>query len=378
MIEVLKPAFMAKQPRIPSLTVRALRGTPVEVPLNFVLGTSADAIRMAPLLLIDLETEEGITGRTYVFCYLRAAAPAVMSLLGEVERITKGEAVAPEKLWIKLARRFTLIGVQGIVRMAMAGFDAASWDALAVAAGVPLASFLGAARHPIPTYNSCGLGLTDDLGALADEAEKLLAGGFRAIKLRLGYPSVQADIAAVHAVRKRVGDHVELMVDYNQALGVDEALVRGRALDAENIYWLEEPIRHDDYAGAARLARELKVPIQIGENFSLPSAMTVALDQRAADYVMPDLERIGGVTGWRQAAQIAQSRGIKMSSHLFPEISAHLLASTPTCHYLEYVDWANELLEEPLQITDGHAVVSSRPGNGIVWDNRAVERLRMR
>jgi len=117
---------------------------------------------------------------------------------------------------------------------------------------------------------------------------------------------------------------------------------------------------------------------KIGENFSLPSAMTVALDQRAADYVMPDLERIGGVTGWRQAAQIAQSRGIKMSSHLFPEISAHLLASTPTCHYLEYVDWANDLLEEPLQITDGHAVVSSRPGNGIVWDNRAVERLRMR
>jgi mandelate racemase len=171
---------------------------------------------------------------------------------------------------------------------------------------------------------------------------------------------------------------VALMVDYNQALGVDEALMRGRALDAEKIYWLEEPIRHDDYAGAARLARELKVPIQIGENFSLPAAMSVAIEQRAADYVMPDLERIGGVTGWRQAADIAQAHNIKMSSHLFPEVSAHLLAATPTCHYLEYVDWANVLLEEPLTIADGFAMTPSRPGNGMVWDKAAVEKLRMR
>ncbi|HEX3161070.1 MAG TPA: mandelate racemase, partial [Pseudolabrys sp.] len=160
---------------MPSLTVRAVRGTPVEVPLSFVLGTSATAIRRAPLLLIDLETEEGISGRAYVFCYLRAAAPAIMSLLGEVERIVQGDAVAPAELWAKLTRRFTLIGVQGIVRMAMSGFDTACWDALAIAAGMPLATFLGAELRPIPAYNSCGLGLTDDLGALADEAEKLLA-----------------------------------------------------------------------------------------------------------------------------------------------------------------------------------------------------------
>jgi mandelate racemase len=368
---------MPKQPPIPSLTVRAVRGTPVEVPPNFVLGTSMGAFRQVPLLLIDLETEEGVTGRTYLFCYLRAAVPGVVSLLGEVELLTKGKAVVLSELWAKLAQRFTLIGVQGIVRMAMSGFDAACWDALAVAAGVPLATFLGSAPRPIPAYNSCGLGLMDNLGALADEAEKLLAGGFRAIKLRLGYPTLQADVAAVHAVRKRTGDGVALMVDYNQALTLDEALTRGRALDAEDVYWLEEPIRHDDYVGAAKLARELKVPIQIGENFSLPAAMSVALDHHAADYVMPDLERIGGVTGWRQATDIAQARSMKMSSHLFSEVSAHLLAATPTCHFLEYVDWASVLLEEPLAIVDGHAVVTSRPGSGMVWDKKAVERYRM-
>ena len=360
---------------LPPLTVRSVQATPVEVPLNFVLGTSMGAVRAAPLLLIDLATEEGITGRTYLFCYLRAAAPAIVSLLSEVERIVIGARVEPAALWARLARRFTLIGVQGIVRMAMSGFDVACWDALGQAANRPLAALLGAEPRPIPAYNSCGLGLMDDKGALAAEAEALLQGGFRALKLRLGYPTLAEDIAAIHAVRQRVGDTVALMVDYNQALAVDEALKRGRALDAENIYWLEEPIRHDDYAGAALLARELKVPIQIGENFSLPQAMAIALERKAADYVMPDLERIGGVTGWRQAANLAAINRVKMSSHLFPEVSAHLLAATPTCHFLEYVDWANVLVEEPLAIVDGHAVVTQRPGHGMVWNADAVARF---
>lgn len=368
---------MTDLPSLPHLTVRALRPTPVEVPPNFVLGTSMGAFRQVPLLLIDLETEEGVIGRSYVFCYFRAALPAVSSLVAEVESVVKGSPAKPAELWAKLAQRFTLIGVQGIVRMAMAGFDTACWDALAIASNVPLAKLLGAEPRPIPAYNSCGLGLMDDRTALADEAEKLLAGGFRAIKLRLGYPTLAQDIAAVHAVRKRIGDGVKLMVDYNQALSVDDALTRGRTLDAEDIYWLEEPIRHDDYLGAAKLARELKVPVQIGENFSLPTAMSVALDAQAADYVMPDLERIGGVTGWRMAAAIAQSRNVKMSSHLFPEVSAHLLAATPTCHFLEYVDWADILVEEPLAIVNGHAVVPSRPGSGMVWDKSAVARYRI-
>jgi mandelate racemase len=368
---------MVTQPVLPPLTVRAIKATPVEIPLNFVLGTSKGAFRRAPLLLIDMETEEGITGRSYIFCYLPAAAPAIASLLGEVAVQTKGETVDPAALWAKLAQRFTLIGVQGIVRMAMAGFDVACWDALAIAAGKPLAAMLGAEMRTVPAYNSCGLGLMEDFGALAAEAEKLLAGGFRAVKLRLGYPTIERDIAAVHAVRKRIGGDVLLMVDYNQALSSDEALTRGRALDKENIYWLEEPIRHDDYAGCARLAHELKTPVQIGENFSLPTGMSAALEQGKPDYVMPDLERIGGVTGWRAAGELAAVNRIKISSHLFPEVSAHLLAATPTCHFLEYVDWADAVLEQPLVVKNGEAVVPQRPGNGMIWNLDAVQRLRI-
>jgi mandelate racemase len=164
------------------------------------------------------------------------------------------------------------------------------------------------------------------------------------------------------------------MVDYNQALGVAEALERGRALDGEGVYWIEEPIRHDDYRGAAKLARELATPVQIGENFSLVHGMEEALAADACDLVMPDLERIGGVTGWQRAALLSAGGRKPMSSHLFPETSAHLLAVTPTCHYLEYVDWANVILEQPLRIVDGEAVIPDRPGSGVSWNEDAVKR----
>ena len=276
----------------------------------------------------------------------------------------------------RLAKRFRLIGVQGIVRMAMAACDVACWDALAIAANVPLATYLGGAPKPIPAYNSCGLGLMP-APALADEAEQLLAGGFRALKLRLGYPTLAEDISALHAVKKRVPEAIRIMVDFNQALSVEEALVRCRALDGEGICWIEEPIRHDDYRGCAMLAGELATPIQIGENFSEPHAMAQALDAVACDYVMPDLERIGGVTGWRDAAALAAERAVPMSSHLYPEVSAHLLAVTPTAHWLEYVDWADAILQEPLRIVGGNAVPSERPGNGLAWNADAVKHYRM-
>ncbi len=360
----------------PLLTMRAIRSIGVEVPMTYALGTSRGVITKAPLILIDLETEEGVTGRSYLWCYFPGAIPAIAKILEEVARVVQGERLAPAELWSKLAERFALIGVQGIVRMAMAGFDVAAWDALAIAAGWPLATLIGSKPKRIPAYNSCGLGLMAPQ-RVADEAEKLLAGGFRAVKLRLGYPTLEDDLAALHAVKKRLGSEIAVMVDYNQALSLAQALERGRVLDQEGIYWLEEPIRHDDYAGNATLARELKTPIQIGENFSESPAMAAALAAGAADYVMPDLERIGGVTGWLRAAALAATHRVEMSSHLFPEVSAHLLAATPTAHFLEYVDWADKILAEPLEIVDGFAVVPQRPGNGLIWDAKAVEKYRI-
>jgi mandelate racemase len=347
---------------------------PVMVPLNFVLGTSAGAVRSAPLLLVDLETDEGITGRAYQFCYVPAAARALLVMLNDMLEALSDQPLAPSELWAQLTRRYTLIGVQGIVRMGMSLIDVAAWDALAQAARVPLATFLGAKPRPIPAYNSNGLGLMAP-PALADEAEKLLQGGFRAVKLRLGYPTLEEDLTAVRAVKKRIPESATLMVDYNQALTVAEAIRRGRALDGEGVYWIEEPVRHDDYAGCAELKRAIATPVQIGENFSLDYDMKRAIDAQACTYVMPDLERIGGVTGWQRASGLAHAAGLPLSSHLYPEVSAHLLAASPTAHWLEYVDWLNPLVTEPLRIVDGMAYPSEVPGNGLGWNDAAVRKL---
>ena len=356
-----------------ALTFRGLRCRAVEVPMRYVLGTSAATVRAAPLLLLDVETEEGVTGRSYVFCYRRSGARAIAAVLQEMAGLIDGQPLAPLPIAARLERLYALIGVTGVVRMALSALDMAIWDALAVAAGLPLATLLGGRPRPIAAYNSCGLGLMQPEAA-ADEAERLLEGGFKAVKLRLGYATLDEDLAVTRAVRRRLPDEVALMVDYNQALGVGEALRRGRALQSEGIAWLEEPIRHDDWRGNAEIARTLDVPLQIGENFDGPKAMLQAFDADACDLVMPDLGRIGGISGWMQAAGVAAARGMPMSSHLMPEASAHALAATPTCHWLEYVDWADVLVHEPLRIENGCAVVPDRPGTGLEWDERALVR----
>ena len=358
----------------PGPTVRGVTTRAVKVPLTLPLGTSAAVIREAPLLLVDLQTEEGVVGRSYLFCYSSSGARAIAAHLHEAVELVRGQSLAPRPIARGLARRFALLGLTGTVRMALSALDVALWDALAISQRLPLASLLGARPRPVRAYNSCGLGLMRPEAA-ADEAEALLERGFAAVKLRLGHATLVQDLLVTRAVRRRLPDHVALMVDYNQALSVAEALLRGHALQQEGVYWLEEPTRHDDLRGNAAIARELSLPLQIGENFNGPEAMLDAFGADACDYVMPDLARIGGVTGWMDAAGLAAARGVAMSSHLMPEVSAHLLAATPTCHWLEYVDWADAILEEPLAIVAGDAVVPDRPGHGMVWDTAKLAAL---
>jgi mandelate racemase len=257
----------------------------------------------------------------------------------------------------------------------MAGIDMAAWDAYAQSLGEPLARVLGGTPRPIRAYNSKGLGLMP-LKPLAKEAEALVREGFSAVKLRLGRQDARDDVAALRTVKKAIGPGITLMCDFNQGLTVNDAILRGRMLDDEGgLHWIEEPTRADDFDGNARIAAELATPVQLGENFMGPEQMAQALAAGACDYVMPDAQRIGGVTGWMRAAALAQAAGLEMSSHLFPEVSCHLLAVTPTCHWLEYVDWAEPILEAPVRVKDGHVLTPSGPGVGMKWDEKAVKKF---
>ena len=360
--------------KLDKLKVRSIRVRAVAAPMSRRLTTSTGALTSASLLLVDLQTDGGIVGRAYLFGIGTHNLAPIAKLVEAMAEMIKGDALAPFDIDKKLRARYTLLGVHNIVLFAIAGIDMAVWDALGQALGQPLVRLLGATPRPVPAYNSKGLGILP-MKALAKEASELVAEGFSAVKLRLGRPNALDDLEAVKAVKKEIGPRVRLMVDFNQALSVAEALKRGRMLDEEGgLDWIEEPIRADDFAGCARLARELATPIQIGENFMGPEQMAQAIAAQACDFVMPDAERIGGVTGWMRAAALAQGAGMEMSSHLFPEVSCHLLAATPTCHWLEYVDWANAILQRPVEIKDGHAIVPERPGTGIAWDEKAVKR----
>src|SRR5258707_3762977 len=286
--------------RIRSLTTRGMM-----VPLRFTLGTSAAIVRAVPLLLVDLLNEDGITGRAYAFCYRPSGAVAISSHLSEAIDLLKGKCVTPFDVAQTLSRQFALLGVTGSVRMALSLMDMVMWDAMARMHGVPLSSLLGSRPKPLLDYDSRGLGLMDP-DRLAEETKTLLESGLGAVKLRVGYPSLSEDLAALNAVRSSISrDDVAIMVDYNQALTSTEAIRRGRELEKEGIYWFEEPIAHEDFEASAAVARELRVPVQIGENFNGPESLLRAILVQASDYVIADVARIGGVTGLLRAARVA-------------------------------------------------------------------------
>ncbi|HWA12487.1 MAG TPA: enolase C-terminal domain-like protein [Burkholderiales bacterium] len=356
------------------LTIKNVRARAVLVPLKRPPQSASGAIGDASLVLVDLETSEGITGRSYLFAFQKPMLRPTVQMIEAVGEIIKGDALSPCEIEAKIRKRYTLLDTFGLLGQAIAGIDMAAWDAYATSLGQPLARVLGGTVKPIRAYNSCGLWIKDP-ALLADEASELLSeGNFGAVKLRIGRPDFKQDLAAVRNVKKRIGDDKHLMSDFNQSQTVNEAIRRGQALDDEGLYWIEEPIRHDNYAGCAKVAAEVITPIQIGENLLNTGEMQKAIDAEAAEFYMPDVQRIGGVTGWMRAAAVAQVYNLDMSSHLFPEFSAHLLAVTPTCHWLEYMDWANGVLQQPYEVKDGNVIIPDRPGAGIAWNEEAVKR----
>jgi mandelate racemase len=257
--------------------------------------------------------------------------------------------------------------------MALSGVDMAAWDALARAASVPLVRLLGGAPKPVRAYLGNGFGVLP-VAEIGGEGPRLAAEGFGAIKVRLGRPSLAEDVAALRAARRSLPDEVRLMADFNQSLTVREAIVRGRALDDEGLSWIEEPVRADDFPGCAQVTAAVRTPIQLGENFSGPLELHAAASAGAGDLLMADVQQLGGVTGWLRAAAVAHAFGRELSSHLFQEVSAHLLAVSPTADWLEYMPLADPVLREPLAPARGMVTAPERPGTGVEWDEDAVRR----
>lgn len=361
----------------PSLTLRDITAIPVVLKLKRPVIARIATITEWPIILIDLHTEEGITGRAYLEPYSIKSMRYLVPALHDFADLLRGRRVAPVEFYELARKSLHFVGYQGQSMISVAGLDMAAWDALARAAGLPLCVLLGGSVGAVRSYNSNGLWLAPPEKVAAEAVELRDEGGFTGLKLRLGRDNPADDIATIRAVRDAVGDRVHLMVDYNQGLDMAEAIARCPMIDDLGLAWIEEPVVYDNLDGFARLAEMLKTPIQIGENFYGPRDLHSALQKRACDLVMPDFMRIGGVTGWLRAAAIAGAAGVPISTHLYPEVAAHVMRVSETAHWLEWQDWADPILQQPYAVRAGMLEIPATPGLGLDWDADAVAAFRV-
>ena len=355
-----------------SLTVRGITARAIVLKLRRPVVARIATLDEWPMILIDLQTEEGIVGRAYLEPYVVKSMKYLVPALHDFGEMLKGRKLAPLELFEAARKSLHFVGYEGLAMIAASGLDMAAWDALAKAAGQPLCVLLGGTVGSVKAYNSNGLwlGAPEAMGAEALELRD--EGGFGGLKLRMGCARLADDLAALDSVRRAVGVDMELMVDFNQGLTMAEALQRCHSIDDRGLAWIEEPVLYDNLDGHAQLAAELRTPIQIGENFYGPREMHKALQRKACDFVMPDFMRIGGVTGWLRAAAIAGAAGVPMSTHLYPEVAAHVMRVTETAHWLEWQDWADPVLQRPYEVKQGLVHIPDAPGLGLEWNEDVV------
>jgi len=356
------------------MKIVGIQSNVVVVPLEIPIVSAVRQADTVALILIAVQTDGGIVGHSYVQAFGVDQARAIQSLIAYLGGVLDGEdPLLILRCYQIMDRANNLLGRGGVATFALSGIDMALWDIAGKAYGAPVAALLGAAGTRVTVYQSAGLWLSAP-DEVARQAGEFKDAGHTAMKMRLGRPFPGDDVEAVHLVREAVGNDTLLMADANQAWTPHRAITVARVLEQFGLYWLEEPVDHDDIDGQALVAREVTTQIATGENAYLPQGFRALVEARAADILMPDLQRVGGITGWMRVAAIAEAWKLPIASHLFPELSVHVMAASSTAGLLEYMPWAQPLMAEKLEIEDGFVSVPMRPGLGLVFDEVAIAR----
>lgn len=353
------------------ITLTRVRARAVNAPLQIPIKTAVGTVASAPLVLIDAETNAGITGRAWLFAYTPLCLKPLQEMVKNLSGMIEGKSLAPAAITHHFETAFLLVGHTGLLRMATAGIDMALWDALAKSVQLPLYRLLGGTKRSLKAYDSHSM---DGIELAAARAQRSVADGFSALKTKIGYQTLEQDLAVIRAIKTATQNRIDVMVDYNQSLTVQEGIRRSQALEKEGLVWIEEPTRQYDYLGHAKITASTTLPIQMGENWLGTDEMSKCLDANACDMGMADIMKIGGVTGWQKASAIAESKNIPLSSHLFQEFSAHLLSVSPTAEWLERMDIAATILDSSLRFEKGKAIVSDEPGAGFQWKESDIEK----
>jgi L-alanine-DL-glutamate epimerase-like enolase superfamily enzyme len=357
--------------KIERLETRAL-SLPLERPIESALGP----IRGCGVVLVHAYTDNGIVGENLVFTLNDRRTGVLQRMVDELADLVVGrDAGHIAGFWARAWKDINFFGHKGVPVMGISAIDGALWDIAGKAANMPLYRLLGGARDRMPAYHSGGLWLDRDIDALAREAQDMVAQGFKAVKMRLGMPDPRQDAERVRAVRQAIGPGIRLMADANQGLNEAQAIRLGRMLEEYDLTWFEEPLPAWDLEGVARVAAALDTPIASGETEYTRYGFRGMLALRSADVLMPDLQRVGGVSEFMRVGHMAESHDVPVSSHLFPETSIQVLGALANAIYLEYMPWFSSLYRERLEFVDGDAVVPERPGWGFTLDPRRIAEL---
>ena len=358
------------------MNVTGVETRPIRLPLDKPLGSALGAITCFGCILVTIRGDTGVVGENLVFTLNDRRTAVVRKMIDELAELVIGrDAGHIAQFWARAWKDINFIGHTGVPVTAISAIDGALWDALGKSADLPIHRLLGGAKSKVAVYHSGGLWLSHSERELIEEAEQFVASGFKAIKMRLGSADPMVDVARVKAVRNAIGPHIALMADANQGLSESSAIRLGRHLEVFNLAWFEEPLPAWDLEGVARVAAALDTPIASGETEYTRYGFRRMLDLRAADILMPDLQRVGGVSEFMVVGHMAQSHDVPVSSHLFPECSLQVLGALSNSTYLEYMPWFSKLYNEAIAFEDGYALVPERPGWGFTFNHDYIASL---
>ena len=357
--------------KVAKVQTRVVR-MPFEKPIASALGR----LDGCGCILVYIHTDEGLVGENLVFTLNDRRTRVLRQMIDELADLLIGQDAGHiAGFWARAWKDINFFGHKGISVVGISALDGALWDLAGKAAGLPLYRLLGGARDRVPAYHSGGLWLDRGIDELAREAQDMVAQGFRAVKMRLGLPDPRQDAERVRAVRAAIGPGIKLMADANQGLNEAQAIRLGRLLEEYDLTWFEEPLPAWDLEGLARVAEALDTPIASGETEYTRYGFRSMLTLRSADVLMPDLQRVGGVSEFMRVGHMAESHDVPVSSHLFPETSLQVLGALSNAIFLEYMPWFSSLYREPMEFSDGMAVVPERPGWGHTFDERRIAAL---
>ena len=346
----------------------------VDLEVETVRTDAVQSFLKQETLFVEIETVDGLTGTGYAYT-IGTGGQAVLSMLRDhlVPRLIGENSAQIEHLWMELfcSTRATTVGA--ITSLALAAIDTALWDLKCKRASAPLWEVAGGFRQDVPLYDT-------ERGWLHLTSDELVAGaiasrdaGWKGLKVKVGKPSHREDLERLLAVRKAVGDRMDIMVDANQSMTSAEAIRRARAFEQADLFWLEEPLPADDVAGHVRLARATSIPIAVGESMYSIAQFREYLERGAASILQVDVARIGGITPWLKVAHLAEAFNVSVCPHFLMELHVSLAAAVPNGAYVEHIPQLRAITNGEMLIADGRAWAPNSVGLGIDWNRDAID-----